>query len=127
VEHKEANGDRGATCEPIAGHAHCSELNARYCDEGRLVECLVHGHFGDPRVSDCKGLGMRCVGSGSRAACVVDRELDCEPGPPRCDGDDALTFCAAGRSVKVSCKGLGLGPCDPDAQGPVAACTVDKR
>lgn len=120
-QHREGNGELSATCEPIAGHAHCSELGARHCQGDVLVECVVHGHFGDVRVSPCKELGLRCAGSGARAACVIDRALECEAGPARCDGE-SLAFCAAGRMLKVSCGGLGLGPCDPDALGPAAAC-----
>jgi hypothetical protein len=123
--HVEASGDRGATCEPLDEHLHCSEVGARYCAGDRLVECIVHGHFGDARVSDCAELGLRCVGTGTRAACVIRKPLECEPGPARCEGE-ALAFCAAGRRVKVSCRGLGLGPCDADAQGPAAACEPGK-
>jgi hypothetical protein len=42
---------------------------------------------------------------------------------PRCEGGK-LAFCAAGRLTRVSCEGLGLGPCDPAARGPMAACAV---
>jgi len=116
-EHVEANGERGATCEPVSGHAHCAQLGQRFCRDDLFVECIVHGHYGDARVTDCKGLGLRCAPSG----CVVAKASDCQPGPPRCDGE-ALAFCAAGHMVKVSCKTLGLGACDPDAQGPAASC-----
>lgn len=119
--HKEENGQMGATCEPVAGDVHCADVGARYCSKDQLVECIVHGHFGDARVSDCRALGLRCAGGGPRAACVIDKPLECEPGPARCDGED-LAFCAAGRRIKVSCRGLGLGPCDPDGQGPAASC-----
>ncbi len=122
--HRETNGENGAMCEPFDEHLHCTEVGARYCAGNRLVECVVHGHYGDARISDCGALGLRCVGTsgpGTRAACVIDKPLECEPGPARCEGED-LAFCAAGRRVKVSCRGLGLGPCDADAQGPAAAC-----
>ncbi len=123
--HKEAGGENGATCEPTGEHLHCAEVGARYCAGDRLVECVVHGHYGDARVSDCGALGLRCAGSGARAACVIRKALECEPAPARCDGED-LAFCAAGRRVKVGCRGLGLGPCDADAQGPAAACAPPK-
>jgi hypothetical protein len=128
-EHVEPNGERSAMCEPLHEHAHCTEVGGRWCRGDVLIECTVHGHFGDVRVSDCAGAGLRCAsaGEGARAACVVKRPVECEPGPARCDGDDGLAFCAAGRMLKVSCRGLGLGPCDPDAQGPAAACGVPTK
>ncbi len=125
VQHKEESGENGATCEPQGEHLHCAEVGARYCADDRLVECLAHGHYGDTRVSDCGALGLRCAGKGAGARCVITKPLECEPGPARCDGED-LAFCAAGRRVKVSCRGVGLGPCDADAQGPAAACARPK-
>jgi hypothetical protein len=125
AEHTEPGGARGATCEHLRAHAHCTQVGARYCQEDLLAECTVHGHYGDTRVTDCKSLGLRCATSGRSAGCMVAKARDCDPSPPRCDGE-ALAFCAAGRMVKVSCKTLGLGTCDPDAQGPAASCATKK-
>ena len=123
-QHKDRDGETAVTCEPPENHAHCEELGARYCDQNRLVECVVHGHFGDVRISECGALGLACRGKGERARCVVAPRLECDPAPPRCDGE-ALSFCAAGHLARVSCRGLGLGACDPDARGPQAGCRVD--
>lgn len=120
-EHKDNDGEITATCEPLEGHPHCEEVGARYCDHDRLVDCVDHGHFGDVRVSDCAALGLRCRGKGEKAACTIDPRPECEPMPPRCDGE-ALAFCAAGHVARVSCSALGMGSCDPDARGPEAGC-----
>jgi hypothetical protein len=123
TEHREDNGDISAGCEPVFGHAHCDQVGARYCAGDRLVECQAHGHFGTPTVSDCASFGLVCADEGKASHCVAKGPSHCEPHAPKCAGA-ALTFCAAGREVHIDCARLGLGPCDPDAHGVEAACSV---
>jgi hypothetical protein len=119
-EHQDADGDRTASCESPR-HERCSDPGARYCAGDRLVTCEPRGHFGDVRVTDCATFGMRCAGVGPRASCVSPTP-ECTSAPARCDGE-AITFCAGGSRVRVSCASIGLGACDPDAHGAQAGCS----
>jgi hypothetical protein len=125
-EHRAADGAVTALCEPPA-HRHCDAVGKRWCEEGKLVSCQAHGPFGEAVVSDCAAMGLSCdprVEGGG--ACVVPGPRACERAAPRCDGD-ALVFCAAGRSARVSCRDVGFTACDPDAHGVDAACTASAR
>lgn len=120
-ERRDESGEAVATCE-LPGHRRCDVLGARRCEDDRLVECERAGSLGHARVSDCNGLGLHCLGTGPRAACYVPFNVECDKELlPRCDGNK-LVFCAAGRVTKISCTGLGLGPCNAAARGPMAAC-----
>ena len=120
-EHKDQAGEATASCELPRGRR-CNLLGARQCDGDRLVEC----GGGKLRVTDCTASGLRCTGSGPRAGCYVPADVECDKEMlPKCeDGGRALAFCAAGRTTKVSCASLGMGPCNPTAHGAVAACAV---
>jgi hypothetical protein len=123
-EHKDSDGDQTATCEP-PGHVHCEHVGERRCDGSRLVQCVPHGHFGEPRVLDCAAFGLGCghanVGGTTKPDCIVPNQAACDESGVKCDGQ-AVSFCAAGRKVTISCAALGFGPCDPDAKGLDAAC-----
>jgi hypothetical protein len=120
-EQRGADGERMAACVSKEVATRCDEPNSRYCDGNRLVECDLHGRRGETRVIDCGALGLHCHGRGTRAACVTSEGAACEPSIPHCAGD-TLGFCAAGHPMRVSCKEIGLGPCDPAARGAEAAC-----
>lgn len=124
VEHKDESGDATASCE-LAGRRRCGVLGARQCDGDRLVECAGQDHGGKVRVTDCAAQGLRCTGTGPRAGCYVPADVECDKEMlPRCeDGARSLVFCAAGRTTKVSCSAIGMGPCNPTAHGAVAACS----
>jgi hypothetical protein len=121
--HDHADGSHYAMCEGRE-HVECAAPGTRRCDGDTLVTCEAHGHFSHGRTTNCRALGLSCEESRGGASCAA-QPIQCAPGPPQCEGE-ALSFCAAGRSVRVSCGALGLGPCDPDARGPLAACTVAK-
>jgi hypothetical protein len=125
VAHADAPGENAADCEPTGGR-HCTELDHNRCDGDNLVECVARGHGGNVRVTDCSASGLRCAGRGVRAGCYVPSGASCEPGPATCDGE-ALSFCADGQVMRVSCTHLGLGACSPAANGPNAACVVPKK
>lgn len=121
--HRDDDGDQLALCAPPADRR-CVDVGASRCEGDRAVECVAgkNGHFGVLRVTDCGKSNLGCEVRGSRAACVVREGSSCVRGPARCEGD-FLVYCAAGAEVKVSCAKLGLGPCDPGARGPEAACS----
>jgi hypothetical protein len=121
-ERKDEGGEVVASCE-LPGRRRCDLLGSRRCEDDRLVECeRGSGSAGTPRVSDCAGMGLHCLGVGPRAGCYVASNVECEKEMlPRCEAGK-LVFCAAGRIAKVACTGLGLGPCNPSARGPMAAC-----
>ena len=114
------DGSRTAMCEG-PGHAHCKEVGKSRCAEGRLVQCVPHGELGEERVTDCNALGLACDSSSGRPGCRVAGPRVCEGGASRCEGD-ALSFCAAGKPVRVSCAELGFSRCDPDGHGLDASC-----
>jgi hypothetical protein len=121
-EHKDENGDATASCQ-IPGRR-CGSLGARRCDGDRLVECSGSGPVGHMHITDCEGFGLRCVGTGPRAACYVPENVECDKEMlPKCDGG-SLVFCAAGRLARVACTSIGMGACDPAGRGPVAACAA---
>lgn len=120
-EERHEGGEAIASCE-LASRQRCDARGQRHCEEGRLVECERVGRTSRPRVSDCAGLGFSCTGTGPRAACVVPGNVECDREMlARCEGD-ALVFCAAGRTTRISCAALGLGGCAPAARGSIAAC-----
>lgn len=118
----ESSGEAIASCE-LPGRRRCDLLGSRRCENDRLIECeRGAGSAGKARVSDCAGLGLHCVGVGPRAGCYVPANVECDKELlPRCE-TGKLVFCAAGRVTKVACSALGLGPCNPAARGPMAAC-----
>lgn len=114
-------GETVAACE-LPGRRRCEARGARHCEEDRLVECDHAGSTSKVRVTDCVGFGLRCAGVGPRAGCYVPTNVECDKELlPKCEGE-SVVFCAAGRLVKVSCSGMGLGACDPSAKGAMAAC-----
>ena len=119
-EHRHEDGAEFATCGG-AGEE-CDVVGSRRCEADVLVECEAHGHAGRVRTTHCAPLGLSCVEANGSASCAA-RPPECAPGAARCEGD-ALVFCAAGRKARVSCAGLGMGRCDPDAHGLEAACKV---
>jgi len=122
-EHQAKDGAASAVCEPPS-HRHCDTVGKRWCEQGSLVQCQPHGPYGEPVVTDCASLGLACDEHAEPgAACVAPGPRSCEHAAPRCEGDDMLTFCAAGRRFRLSCRALGLGACDPDAHGVDAACS----
>lgn len=121
-EHRAADGAVSVVCER-PGHRHCDAVGKRWCEQGKLAACEPHGPFGEAVVTDCAALGLVCDERGDAAACVAPGAHACDKTPPRCEGD-ALTFCAAGRRFRMTCKDLGFSACDPDAHGVEAACTA---
>lgn len=120
-ERRDESGDALASCQ-LPGRPRCDLLGARRCENDRLVECERPGSLGKVGVSDCGALGLHCLGTGLRAGCYVPSNVECDKELlPRCDGG-RLVFCAAGRVTKIACASLGLGPCNPAARGPMAAC-----
>ncbi|MFO0735019.1 MAG: hypothetical protein U0270_04035 [Labilithrix sp.] len=116
-EHRDEVGDAAASCV-VPGQRRCVG-GLRRCEDDRLVEC----ERGKAKVTDCVGQGLRCAGVGPRAGCYVPENVECDKEMlPRCDGGNVV-FCAAGRLEKIACSSLGLGPCDPSAKGPFAACS----
>lgn len=122
VERRPSDGNREAVCE-TAAHRRCDTVSARWCEGTALVQCQPQGALGKAVTSDCAAFGMACVNhAASGPGCVVPGSRACEGRAPRCEGD-ALTFCAAGEQLRVSCRDEGFGGCDPDAHGVEAACT----
>jgi hypothetical protein len=120
-ERRDDSGEAVASCE-LPGQRRCTALGVGRCEDDRLVECEREGPSGKLRVSDCAGMGLKCLGVGPRAGCYVPANVECDKELlPRCDGG-RLVFCAAGRVTKISCASLGLGPCNAAARGPMAAC-----
>ncbi|MDB4941551.1 MAG: hypothetical protein JWP97_1085 [Labilithrix sp.] len=124
IEHKDDAGEATASCE-LPGRRRCGLLGARQCDGDRLVECAGQERAGKVTVTDCAAQGLRCTGTGPRAGCYVPADVECDKEMlPKCDdGGRSLVFCAAGRTTKVSCGAIGMGPCNPTAHGAVAACS----
>lgn len=121
--HTDESGEATASCQ-LPGKQRCVTLGAKHCEADLLVECVGAGHFGKVAVTDCAGFGLRCAGTGPRAGCYVPSDVECDREMlPKCAGGD-LVFCAAGRTMKISCAELGLGTCDPAARGPMAACSA---
>jgi hypothetical protein len=117
----ENEDETSASCAP-ATERRCDDVGASRCDQtGKLVECIPSGHYGGVRVTDCVKAGLVCRARGTKSGCVVDAAPECTRRPTRCEGD-LLVYCAAGSETKVSCASIGLGPCDPGARGPEAAC-----
>ncbi|HEY6460661.1 MAG TPA: hypothetical protein VIY73_10940 [Polyangiaceae bacterium] len=122
-EHRGVEGTGSVLCE-TSGHRHCDAVGARWCEHDALVTCQAHGPTGEAIVTDCAASGLTCDDHlENGAACVVAAPRACDRGPTRCDGD-ALTFCAAGARVRISCRDLGFATCDPDAHGVDAACAA---
>jgi hypothetical protein len=122
-ELKSADGAIVALCEP-PDHRHCTDVDKRWCDGGRLLSCRAHGPFGEVVVTDCALQGLSCAAAAEGGAeCAVPGTPVCARGSPKCDGE-ALAFCAAGRRFRVSCRELGFASCDPDAHGVDAACAA---
>lgn len=118
---KDENGAPTAQCEGSASPPCTPPFGAR-CDGDVAVVCVQNGRFPGSRHTDCASYGMRCEQRDGRANCV-SRAPQCTPSPPSCQGD-SLTFCAAGEPRSVSCRGMGLAACAPDAKGPGASCRV---
>lgn len=124
-EHRTSDGAVSATCES-PDPRRCEAVGKRWCERGRLVQCQPHAPS-EASVTDCAALGLACdEHADSGPACVAPGPPACEHAAPRCEGD-ALTFCAAGRRLRVACGSLGLGACDPDAHGVDAACGSSPR
>jgi hypothetical protein len=122
--HTERDGDHAAMCE-APGHASCKVVGSRRCEGSRLVLCEAHGHFGHERAVDCAARGLVCSEAPGRAACT-DGPAACTVRQATCEGG-ALSFCSAGRRIRVECAGLGLGACEAGGRGPVAACRPDRE
>jgi len=115
-ERRDEAGDALASCE-LPGRRRCNGV--RHCEDDRLVEC----ERGKAKVIDCVGQGLRCAGTGPRAGCYVPANVECDKEMlPKCEAG-SVVFCAVGRLEKIACTSLGLGPCDPSAKGPFAACS----
>jgi hypothetical protein len=115
-ERRDEVGDPTASCE-LPGRRRCTGV--RRCEDDRLVEC----ERGKAKVTDCVGQGLRCAGTGPRAGCYVPSNVECDKEMlPKCEGG-SIVFCAVGRLERIACASLGLGPCDPAAKGPFAACS----
>ncbi len=127
-EHRDESGEASASCE-LPGRRRCGVLGGRHCEGDHLVECAGQDPVGKIRVSDCAGFGLRCSGTGPRAGCYVPADVECDKEMlPRCaDSGRSLVFCAAGRTVKITCSSLGMGACDPTARGAIAACSPRVR
>lgn len=121
-EHKANDGTLTALCEP-PGHLHCNEVGKSWCDGARLVQCSAHGHTGELKVVDCASIGMACDAALAHPACALPGQRACSPAAPRCDGG-SLSFCAAGRNVKIACDAIGFSKCDPDGHGLEASCAT---
>jgi hypothetical protein len=122
-ERTDEEGAPTAACE-LPGRRRCDVRGTRHCEDDRLVECDRTGHSSRARVTDCVGNGLRCAGVGPRAGCYVPSNVECDKEfLPRCEGG-SVVFCSAGRLSKVACSSIGLGPCDPAAKGPMAACSA---
>jgi hypothetical protein len=119
-ERRGSDGAVSVQCEP-PGHVHCTDAGKSWCDGARLFTCSAHGHTGEMKIVDCAAVGMACDASLPHAACAVPGVRSCSPAAARCDGS-SLSFCAAGRSVKIACDSIGFGRCDPDGHGLEAAC-----
>ncbi len=113
-------GEAAAACRPRV-EGPCNDVGETACDGDRLRACVAHGGWAGVQVTDCAHAGLVCRKQGLKSACVVDRDATCTRHAPRCEGD-LLVYCAAGLETKVSCEKIGLGPCDPGARGPSAAC-----
>ncbi|HEY8086773.1 MAG TPA: hypothetical protein VIF09_02990 [Polyangiaceae bacterium] len=122
-EHRGADGVPSALCE-LPGHRHCDVVGKRWCEGDVLVTCGPHGSLGEAVTTDCAASGLACEGAlQGGAACAVRGVRSCDHGAAKCVGD-ALSFCAAGVPVRVSCHDLGFAGCDPDAHGVDAACAT---
>jgi hypothetical protein len=120
-ERRDEAGDAAASCE-LPGRRRCDMRGARHCEEDRLVECDRTGHYSKARITDCVGHGLKCAGTGPRAGCYVPTNVECDKEMlAKCDGG-SVVFCAAGRTMRIACSGIGLAACDPAALGPMAAC-----
>jgi hypothetical protein len=123
TETKAADGTGLAFCEQ-PNHRHCTELDKRWCEDGRLLTCRSHGPVGEVVATDCALQGLTCEPSPDNGAeCAVPGKPVCTRGSPTCEGE-SLAFCAAGRRFRVSCRDLGFAACDPDAHGVDAACSA---
>ena len=125
VERQSSDGSREAVCE-TAAHRRCDAVSASWCEGTSLVQCQPQGVLSKAITSDCAAFGMVCDDhAASGPGCVVPGARACEARGPKCEGE-ALTFCAAGERLRVSCREEGFGGCDPDAHGVEAACTRTK-
>ena len=128
--HVDEDGEELATCEGPA-EVSCDTVGRRACRGSTLVRCEAHGHHGREASVDCGSLGLECSVVAGRAACRVPDETGhgqgeanatgCAASAPRCDGD-AVVFCASGKTERIACHDLGLGPCEPEGRGPIALC-----
>jgi hypothetical protein len=121
--HTEADGEQAASCE-APGHARCPNPGSRRCEGSRLIQCEVNGHFGRESSVDCASIALLCVVDDGGASCS-DGPSECQGGRASCEGD-ALSFCAAGKRLRVDCAEIGLGSCEVDGRGPEAACRPRK-
>ncbi len=122
--HVDDDGEELATCEAPA-EVPCDAIGRRACRGGTLVRCEAHGHHGREESVDCAALGLACGDVVGRAACTAG-EAACATGAPRCERDE-LVFCAAGRTERVACRDIGLGPCETEGKGPVALCGAGRQ
>lgn len=120
MAHHDPDGDSVAMCAPT-DEGRCDAEGSGECRGDKLVECVAEGHYGRVRTSDCKSHGLACEAREGKAACVAASPSECVPFPARCNAGK-LEYCAAGVVAKVSCESVGMGPCDPSAHGPEAAC-----
>jgi hypothetical protein len=117
--HTDGDGEKIAMCE-VPGHVGCASPGTGRCDGSRLVQCEAHGHFGHERSVECAAAGLTCSQVERTASCTLGQPL-CASGHASCDAD-ALTFCAAGQRLHVSCSDIGLTRCEADGRGPEATC-----
>jgi hypothetical protein len=120
LETRAGDGSQSAMCD-ARDHVHCTTVGASRCDANHLMTCVPHGTLGEARVVDCADAGLVCSATGDHATCAFPGARSCTGTAARCDGD-ALSFCAAGRPVKVSCAQIGFERCDPDGEALQAAC-----
>jgi hypothetical protein len=125
LETRPGDGTQSAMCD-ARDHVHCTTVGASRCDANHLMTCSPHGALGEARVVDCADAGLVCDTAGDHATCAFPGPRACTGSAARCDGD-ALSFCAAGRPIKVSCPQIGFERCDPDGEALEAACAPGSK
>jgi hypothetical protein len=113
-------GPDGSSCVAAAGPK-CGPVDDSYCMEDTLVECPSSERTRNVRTTDCGSCGLRCVARGKQASCRVGIANDCDGGTSQCVAGE-LSFCAAGRKLRVSCIKIGFAKCEPALHGLESAC-----
>jgi len=122
--HVDDDGEELATCEGPHEQP-CDSIGQRVCHGSTLVRCEAHGHHGREESVDCAALGLSCGTAAGHASCAMGEPSECGTSSTRCERG-MLVFCAAGKTERIACKDLGLGPCDTEGKGPVALCDVGR-